>query len=214
MADNQKVLLILFHFYYNIHKDDIEKAFTRHATSKISIQEDLWNINTLGFRGEALASIISIAKVTCITKTKDDKNGNKAICENSEVKIIETGCDFGTTMEIKDLFYNVPARAKFLKTNKTEEVLKRQIVEGLKGVEDPNYDELLKTGFTKMLVPGDPKVLLTLQDELRAEFGEKAVIFTSKPYFLEILPPNCGKGEAVLWLANHLGIDKSKTGRN
>ena len=82
---------------------------------------------------------------------------------------------------------------------------------GLKGVEDPNYDELLKNGFTKMLVPGDPKVLLTLQDELRAEFGDKAVIFTSKPYFLEILPPNCGKGEAVLWLANHLGIEKSQT---
>ena len=82
---------------------------------------------------------------------------------------------------------------------------------GLKGVEDPNYDELLKNGFTKMLVPGDPKVLLTLQDELRAEFGDKAVIFTSKPYFLEILPPNCGKGEAVLWLANHLEIEKSQT---
>lgn len=82
---------------------------------------------------------------------------------------------------------------------------------GLKGVEDPNYDELLKNGFTKMLVPGDPKVLLTLQDELRAEFGDKAVIFTSKPYFLEILPPNCGKGEAVLWLANHLGIEKRQT---
>lgn len=82
---------------------------------------------------------------------------------------------------------------------------------GLKGIEDPNYDELLKNGFTKMLVPGDPKVLLTLQDELRAEFGDKAVIFTSKPYFLEILPPNCGKGEAVLWLAKHLGIEKSQT---
>lgn len=114
-----------------IHKDDIEKAFTRHATSKISIQEDLWNINTLGFRGEALASIISIAKVTCITKTKDDKNGNKAICENSEVKIIETGCDFGTTMEIKDLFYNVPARAKFLKNSKTEIGYIQEIMQGL-----------------------------------------------------------------------------------
>lgn len=114
-----------------IHKDDIEKAFTRHATSKISIQEDLWNIKTLGFRGEALASIISIAKVTCITKTKDDKNGNKAICENSEVKIIETGCDFGTTMEIKDLFYNVPARAKFLKNSKTEIGYIQEIMQGL-----------------------------------------------------------------------------------
>ena len=57
-----------------------------------------------------------------------------------------------------------------------------------------------------MLVPGEPEELLALQDELRAEFGERAVIFTSKPYFLEILPPNCGKGEAVTWLAKELGF--------
>lgn len=114
-----------------IQKDDIEKAFTRHATSKISIQNDLWNINTLGFRGEALASIISIAKVTCVTKTKEDTNGHKAVCEESEVKISETGCDFGTTMEIKDLFYNVPARAKFLKNSKTEIGYIQEIIQGL-----------------------------------------------------------------------------------
>lgn len=82
---------------------------------------------------------------------------------------------------------------------------------GLKGVEDPNYKERLKEGYTKMLVPGEPEKLLKLQDELRAEFGERAVIFTSKPYFLEILPPNCGKGEAIQWLAHHIGIDEKTT---
>ncbi len=77
---------------------------------------------------------------------------------------------------------------------------------GLKGAAVENYEEFLKKGFTKMLVPGDPAQLLDLQRELRAEFGDRAVIFTSKPYFLEILPPDCGKGEAVSWLANELGI--------
>ncbi|MBR1639825.1 MAG: HAD family phosphatase [Treponema sp.] len=77
---------------------------------------------------------------------------------------------------------------------------------GLKGAVVADYDEFLKQGFTKMLVPGEPEELLALQDELRAEFGERAVIFTSKPYFLEILPPNCGKGEAVTWLAKELGF--------
>lgn len=82
---------------------------------------------------------------------------------------------------------------------------------GLKGVEVPDYDELLNQPFVKMLVPGDPELLQKLQAELRAEFGERAVIFTSKPYFLEILPPNCGKGEAVTWLANHIGIPVETT---
>ena len=82
---------------------------------------------------------------------------------------------------------------------------------GLKGAATENYEEFLKTGFTKMLVPGDPAQLLDLQRILRAEFGDRAVIFTSKPYFLEILPPNCGKGEAVSWLANELKIPMEET---
>ncbi len=81
---------------------------------------------------------------------------------------------------------------------------------GLKGAAVENYEEFLKTGFTKMLVPGDPAQLLDLQRVLRQEFGDRAVIFTSKPYFLEILPPDCGKGEAVSWLANELGFGMDK----
>ena len=81
---------------------------------------------------------------------------------------------------------------------------------GLKGQVVSDYDKFLETGFTKMLVPGEPSELLELQSELRSEFGNRAVIFTSKPYFLEILPPNCGKGEAVSWLANELGFGMDK----
>ena len=79
----------------------------------------------------------------------------------------------------------------------------------LKGEVVEDYDSFLKNSFTKMLVPGDPELLQKLQAELRKEFGNRAVIFISKPYFLEILPPNSGKGEAVDWLAEHIG---AKTG--
>ena len=82
---------------------------------------------------------------------------------------------------------------------------------GLKGESVSNYKEFITRGFTKMLVPGEPEELLKLQAILRAEFGERAVIFTSKPYFLEILPPHCGKGEAVEWLSNELGFGLEKT---
>ncbi len=103
-----------------IHKDDITLAFSKHATSKILEEKDLWGINTLGFRGEALSSVISVAKVTCTTKTADDESGIKVECENSELSISDTGCAVGTTMEIKDLFFNTPARLKFLRKPQTE----------------------------------------------------------------------------------------------
>ena len=103
-----------------IHPDDILLAFSKHATSKIENAEDMYNLKTLGFRGEALSSIISISKLTCITRTKEFDNGTKVTCQNSEVEKFETGCAVGTIMEVKDLFYNLPARLKFLKNPKTE----------------------------------------------------------------------------------------------
>lgn len=103
-----------------IHPEDIVLAFSKHATSKIQTGEDLYNIRTMGFRGEALASIISIAKLTCTTRTKDFDYGVKVECQNSEVKQTNTGCAVGTIMEIRDLFFNLPARLKFLKSAKTE----------------------------------------------------------------------------------------------
>ena len=103
-----------------IHPDDIMLAFSKHATSKIETSDDLYDIHTLGFRGEALSSIISVAKLSCTTRTKDFETGTKVHCENSEVKQCETGCAVGTIMDIKDLFYNIPARLKFLKSVNTE----------------------------------------------------------------------------------------------
>jgi len=103
-----------------IGRDDIELAFSRHATSKISKINDLWDLSSLGFRGEALASIISISKLVCITRTPESASGIKAECKNSKISVSETGCAVGTTMDIRELFYNVPARLKFLKSARAE----------------------------------------------------------------------------------------------
>lgn len=104
-----------------IPSGEVELAFKRHATSKITAAEDLDAIGTLGFRGEALASICAVARVELITKTADFKTGRRVIIEGSN--IIEnsiTGCPDGTTITVRDLFYNVPARKKFLASDSAE----------------------------------------------------------------------------------------------
>ena len=126
-----------------IHPDDIILAFSKHATSKIETGEDLYNIATLGFRGEALASIISISKVTCTTRTKDFDYGTKVVCENSEVKHSQTGCAVGTIMQISDLFYNLPVRLKFLKSEKTEYAYITELVTSI-ALSNPNISIELK----------------------------------------------------------------------
>lgn len=104
-----------------IEKDDLSKAFMPHATSKIAKKEDLEKIGTLGFRGEALSSIAAVSKVTTLSKTKDG-DGNKIYIEGGEVvEISPAGCMDGTTMIIEDIFFNVPARAKFLRKDRQEE---------------------------------------------------------------------------------------------
>lgn len=82
---------------------------------------------------------------------------------------------------------------------------------GLKGREAQNYEKLIDRDFYKMLIPGEPERLQVLQEKLKSSLGKRAVIFTSKPYFLEILPPDCGKGEAIEWLARYIGIDSKST---
>ncbi len=83
---------------------------------------------------------------------------------------------------------------------------------GLKGCVVENYDDFIKTHKTpKMLIPGEPELLLKLQSVLKSELGSKAEIFTSKPYFLELLPPECGKGVAIQYLAESLGLKPEQT---
>ncbi|MBO4524724.1 MAG: DNA mismatch repair endonuclease MutL [Ruminococcus sp.] len=101
--------------------DDVPKAFLRHATSKISAKEDLENILTLGFRGEALASVAAVSRVEIMTKQREQLYGTLYNIEGSmEKSHEESGCPDGTTVLIRDLFYNVPARRKFMKKDVTE----------------------------------------------------------------------------------------------
>lgn len=98
-----------------IDENDVEIAFKRHATSKISDVSHLDAIGTLGFRGEALASICAVSRVELITRTADSKTGRKVIAEGSEIIYNSpVGCPVGTTITVKDLFFNVPARHKFM----------------------------------------------------------------------------------------------------
>lgn len=105
-----------------IDYDDLQKAFLPHATSKINSIDDLEGILTLGFRGEALASIASVSRVELISKTKDSDVGGKIKISGGALDgISEIGCADGTSIFVKDLFFNTPARLKFLKSNKQEE---------------------------------------------------------------------------------------------
>ncbi len=102
-------------------KEDIPLAFLRHATSKIRTAEDLLSVTSLGFRGEALSSIAAVAQVELITKTSTALNGFRYIIEGGEEKSMEEiGCPGGTTIIVRNLFYNTPARRKFLKSAMTE----------------------------------------------------------------------------------------------
>lgn len=105
-----------------IFEDDFKSAFLPHATSKIKDAKDLESIFTLGFRGEALASIASVSKVKLVSKTKDEDTGNMLEVEGGKFgEIKKVSANVGTTITVSDLFFCVPARAKFLKKNKTEE---------------------------------------------------------------------------------------------
>ncbi len=104
-----------------IQKDDMDIAIERHATSKLRKIEDLEKIYTMGFRGEALASIASISKLTIISKTANDEFGNKLVAEAGDIiEKEEFGTQLGTTIIVENLFYNVPVRYKFLKQDATE----------------------------------------------------------------------------------------------
>ena len=143
-----------------IHPDDIELAFTKHATSKLSDENSLFNINTLGFRGEALASIISIAKVVCTTRTKDFEYGTKVESQNSVIKTSKTGCAQGTIMEVNDLFFNQPARLKFLKSSKTEFSYIQELIQSL-ALSHPEIAFILKNNNADVIVTTQKADLLT-----------------------------------------------------
>ena len=147
-----------------IHPEDILLAFTKHATSKIQTGEDLFDVRSMGFRGEALASIISISKLTCTTRTKDFDYGTKVECQNSEVKQTQTGCAVGTIMEIRDLFYNLPARLKFLKSPKTEFAYISEFMQSIALVHPEISFELKFNGKTSFRTTAQNEQIQTIKE--------------------------------------------------
>lgn len=139
-----------------ISYEDMPLAFLRHATSKVYTQEDLENINTLGFRGEALASVAAVSRIEAISKRPVDKLGTSYKIEGvipSEYDRI--GCADGTTIIIRDLFYNTPARLKFLKKDVTEGNYCAGVVEKL-ALSHPNISfRFIRDGKQTMLTSGD-----------------------------------------------------------
>ncbi len=134
-----------------IHPDDIELAFSRHATSKIYSRDDLNRIKTLGFRGEALASIAAVSRVEVKTRQHGEKEGVYLLAEAGEIKKTEpTGCPEGTDIEVKDLFYNTPARLKFLKKDSTEIAWIQDVVNKM-SLSYPNIRFKLMHGENRLL---------------------------------------------------------------
>ncbi|MGL4571962.1 MAG: DNA mismatch repair endonuclease MutL [Clostridium sp.] len=153
-----------------IHRDDIKKAFLPHATSKIQFAEDIFSINTLGFRGEALASIASVAKVNLKTKPTSESFGREIIIEGGEfIDEKDCGTNKGTTIEVKDLFFNIPARKKFLKSYTREGSIITDIINRI-SISHPDISFKLFNNGKKVLHTfgsGDVK------DVLRVIYGKK-----------------------------------------
>ena len=142
-----------------IAQDDLEMAFERHATSKIRTADDLDTVMTMGFRGEALASIAAISSVELISKTENQENGYKVFVEGGHVKgKEEIGCPTGTSITVKNLFFNTPVRYKFLKKDFTEAGYIEDIVTRIALINTNVAIKLVNTGKTVISTPGNGKI--------------------------------------------------------
>ncbi|MBE5915501.1 MAG: DNA mismatch repair endonuclease MutL [Pseudobutyrivibrio ruminis] len=153
-----------------IDKDQIQIAFLRHSTSKIQNADDLANVRSLGFRGEALSSISAVSKVELITKTKDSLLGSSYIIEGAkEISFTDVGAPNGTTFIIRQLFYNTPARKKFLKSESTEGSYVFDVVEHL-ALSHPEISfKFLLNGKEKLITSGNG----VLSDTIYQLFGRQ-----------------------------------------
>ncbi len=143
--------------------EDAPTAFLRHATSKIKGERDLESIHTLGFRGEALAAIASVSRVDLFTKTRSAPLGLHLALEGGEIiEQEETGCPDGTTIVIKDLFFNTPARMKFLKKDSTEASYVEQAAEQVALAHPGLTLKFIKDGKEGLYTPGDGNMMSVL----------------------------------------------------
>ena len=159
-----------------IEYSDLPISILRHATSKIKGAEDLEAIMTLGFRGEALAAISSVSKIRIMSKTKESDLGGYLECHGGEVvSHMHTGCADGTTIIVEDLFYNVPARKKFLKSDKAEAGTITATVEKI-ALSKPNVSfRYIIDGETKFVTGGDGELSNAIYAVLGRDFAKKTI---------------------------------------
>lgn len=169
IEDGGQTLMKIIDDGYGIHPDDMKKAFMPHATSKIKTSEDIYSIHTLGFRGEALPSIASVGKVNMKSRTESNDFGYELIIEGGDIKSFEEcGVNKGTTIEVRDLFYNVPARKKFLKSISREGSLIGDIINRT-AIAHPDISfKFINNGKKSMQTYGNGK----LQDVIRTVYGK------------------------------------------
>ncbi len=145
-------------------RTDIPKCILRHATSKIKSGNDLYNIRTLGFRGEALAALAAVSRLQIVSRTAEEEYGSLLESDSEGVTLSEVGCPIGTTVVAQNLFYNTPARRKFLKRESTEGAACRAAVEkealGHPGIAFRFYAE----GELRLSTPGNGKVYDTIAE--------------------------------------------------
>lgn len=151
-----------------MEEEDVKNAFLRHATSKISVAEDLNDIITLGFRGEALASISAVSKVCLTTRTKNAREGTEIQLTGGVIdRFFPCGCAEGTSITVQDLFFNTPVRRKFLKKPSQESAYIFEAVNRL-ALSNPNISlRFIQDGKTLLRTPGDNNLL----SAIRAVFG-------------------------------------------
>lgn len=155
-----------------IARNDVPTAFLRHATSKIKSSGDLNAIGTLGFRGEALAAVSSVAKVEMFTKPDDCNLGTHYEIDGGQEKLCEeAGCPDGTTIVIRDIFYNTPARMKFLKKDVSEANAAAAVVERIALSHPEIAFKLIRDGKQSLMTPGDGKINTTVYSVLGREFA-------------------------------------------
>lgn len=159
-----------------IHREDVPTAFLRHATSKVSSEDDLNHIGTLGFRGEALASVAAVAKVEVTTCAKGEIEGTHYVIHGGEEIVMEDiGCAEGATFIVEDLFYNIPARMKFLKKDVSEGNAVASVVEKLALSHPEIAVKFIRNGRTELQTPGDGQMLSCIHAVLGKAFASTLI---------------------------------------
>ena len=159
-----------------IMQDDMEIAFERHATSKLRSAEDLNEIKSMGFRGEALASIAAIAKVSLVSKTADSSTGYEVIAEGGKIlSKQEAGCPNGTSITIENLFFNTPVRYKFLKKDFTESGYIEDVVTRIALVHPEIAIKLINTGKTVIQTSGNGDIKAVIYNIYGKEIAENLI---------------------------------------